>query len=315
MTNNIVSPVNKDWIVFLDGEYLNFSNATFLANTQALNYGTGTFEGIRAYWDQDNNQLNLFRVHEHYERLIQSAKTLKIELPYTSQELTDITKNIIIKNGFKQDIYIRPLVLKKSLMPGEKFGVKLSGVNSTLCINALPMGAYAKKTEFTCLISKWRRVSNAAIPSSAKITGTYVNSALAHEDAKENGFDDAIMLNEQGMCAEASTSNVFIVKDNCVITPSLSAGILNGITRQSVFDICQFRNIPCIESEIQQKDLYEADGCFLTGTGLEISIVSKIDDVSYRQKEDSIANVIAKDYQEIIRGRIDKFSHWLNPVY
>lgn len=315
MKNNIASPVNNDWIVFSDGEYVNFKEATFLSNTQALNYGTGAFEGIRAYLNDGNGQLNLFRPREHYERLIQSAKMLKITLPYSSQELVDITRGLIAKNGFKQDIYIRPLILKKSLMPGEKFGVKLSGITSTICINALPMGSYAKKDNFKCLISKWQRVSNAAIPSSAKITGTYVNSALAYEDALENNFDDAIMLNEKGLCAEATTSNIFIVKDGCVITPPLSTGILNGVTRQSIFDICKFRNIKCLDSEIKREDLYRADACFLTGTGIEISIVSQIDDVLYARKENSIADMIAKDYMKIVKGGVDEFSSWLTPVY
>jgi branched-chain amino acid aminotransferase len=315
MTAGVTSPTNKDLIVFLDGAYVRFSEAVFLSNNQALNYGTGTFEGIRAYANASQTQLNLFRVQEHYDRLLASAAILKIVIPYSSGELVAITKELLIKNALREDVYIRPLVLKKALLPGQKFGVKLSGLSATMCINAMPMGAYAKTSGLRCTISKWQRISNAAIPSSAKITGTYVNSALAYEEAQERGFDDAILFNEHQHCAEATTSNVFIVKDGSVFTPPLEAGLLNGITRQSVIDICKMHAIACIERNITRDMLYGADECFLTGTGLELAIVSLMDSVCYPAQDRSIAELISTEYQRIVRGTHDKFSSWLTPVY
>ncbi|MES2742121.1 MAG: branched-chain amino acid transaminase [Pseudomonadota bacterium] len=315
MNAAVIGPSNKDLTVFLDGTFIKFSEAVFYANNQALNYGTGTFEGIRAYANAGHNQLNLFRVREHYDRLLASAAILKIVIPYSSDELVAITKELLIKNALREDVYIRPLVLKKALLPGQKFGVKLSGISATICINAMPMGSYAKTSGLRCTVSSWQRISNAAIPSSAKITGTYVNSALAYDEAQENGFDDAILFNEHQQCAEATTSNVFIVKDGKVSTPPLSAGLLNGITRRSVIDICETHAIPCAERNITKEMLYGADECFLTGTGLELATVSVMDGVHYPAQDESIAEFISTEYQRIVRGEHDKFSSWLTPVY
>jgi branched-chain amino acid aminotransferase len=305
----------KDWIVFSDGQFKPLSEVTFFSNTQALNYGTGTFEGIRAYWSADHQQLNLFRAADHYDRFIASAGTLRINPSYTSDQLVEITQELIKRNDFHQDIYIRPLLLKKSLMPGEKFGVKLAGVDSTLCISALPMGSYVMSEYFKCIVSKWQRISNSAIPSIAKITGSYVNSALAYEDARDHGADDAIMLNDKGLCAEATTSNVFIVKNGSVLTPHLAAGILNGITRNCIIDICKFLGIRCVETQISVQDLHSADQCFLTGTGIEVTLVSELSGKIFVNHKDSVAHVISNLYNNIVRGHEEQFSKWLRPIY
>jgi branched-chain amino acid aminotransferase len=310
-----VSPLAKDWVVYSDGRFAPLSNVTFKANTQALNYGTGVFEGIRGYWDDERKQLNLFRGRDHFARFINSAQTLRIEVDDTAEDFVAVAQELIRRNGFRQDIYIRPLWLKKSLMPGEKFGVKLRGVDSTVCINALPMGAYASAQPFRCIVSKWQRVANAAIPSAAKITGTYVNSALAYEDARDHGADDAIMLNARGECTESTTSNVFIVKDGKVLTPPLAAGILAGITRDCVLQICDFLGIPVAEVTITLDDLRSADQCFLTGTGIEIKMVSDLDGRALATDAGSIAHRVSESYQEIVRGHVGQFSAWLHPMY
>ena len=311
----VVSPLAKDWVVYSDGRYAPLSQVAFKANTQALNYGTGTFEGIRAYWDDERKQLNLFRGRDHFARFINSARTLRIEADDTADDFVAITQELVRRNGFRQDIYIRPLWLKKSLMPGEKFGVKLRGVDSTVCINALPMGAYASAGPFRCIVSKWQRVSNAAIPSAAKITGTYVNSALAYEDARDHGADDAIMLNARGECAESTTSNVFIVKNGRVLTPPLFAGILAGVTRDCVLQICNFLGIPAAEAAITLEELHSADQCFLTGTGIEIKMVSDLDGRALATDEGAIAHRIIESYQKVVRGQVEQFRSWLHPMY
>jgi branched-chain amino acid aminotransferase len=311
----VVSPVAKDWVVYSDRRFAPLSDVAFKANTQALNYGTGVFEGIRAYWDDERRQLNLFRGRDHFARFINSARTLRIEVDQAPEEFVAITRELIRRNGFRQDIYVRPLLLKKSLMPGERFGVKLRGVDSTLCINAMPMGAYAAAKQFRCIVSKWQRVADAAIPSAAKITGTYVNSALAYEDARDHGADDAIMLNARGECTEATTSNVFIVKDRMVLTPALGAGILAGVTRDCVLQICDFLDIPVAEATITIEDLRSADQCFLTGTGVEIKMVSDIDGRALATDEGSVAHEVSDLYQRIVRGQVEQFSSWLHPIY
>ncbi len=318
MKNNesVSSPVAKNWIVFSDGEYKKMSEVNYLPNNQALNYGTGIFEGIRGYWNADANQLNLFRIQEHYCRLVQSAEVLKLDVGYSVEELVQITISLIKLNNFKQDVYIRPMVLKKSLMPGTKFGVKLSGINSTICINILPMNSYVNPNGITCHISKWQRISNNAVPCCAKITGVYVNSALAYDDAQEQGFDDAIMLNAEGYCTEATTSNIFIVdSQNTIKTPPVSAGILNGITRQSVMEICQELKLNCCETNLSRADLYNAKYSFSTGTGVEILPILKIDDhVLDNTNRDSNLEIIIDEYNNIKRGNSEKFKDWLTVV-
>ncbi|MCX4027518.1 branched-chain amino acid transaminase [Endozoicomonas sp. SM1973] len=309
------SAPKASWIVYSDGDFKKLDEVNFYTNNQALNYGTGVFEGIRAYWSSSSSQLNLFRVEEHYVRLIESAKALKIDLGLTINDLVEITIELIKINNFKQDIYIRPMALKKSLMPGEKFGVKLSGVSSTLCINAMPMGQYVNSLGINCLLSSWQRVSKEAIPSYAKITGLYVNSALAYEEAREEGFDDAIMLNSQGDCTEATTSNVFIVSNDTVKTPPPSAGLLNGITRQSVFELCSYLGISCIESNLNKQDLLAADECFLTGTGVEILPVIGLNQKKFGDSAGRMTTKISELYDDIKKNRVSSFSHWITPVY
>ena len=306
---------HHDWMAYTDGQFMPLSAIQFMPNTQALNYGTGVFEGIRAYKSFIDEQLYLFRAQDHYARLIASSRTLKMELDLSVSDLVAITQQLIRCNQFNSDIYIRPLVLKKHLLPGSKFGVKLSGVSSTLCINALPMGRYVQP-QVDCIISKWRRVSNQAIPSGAKITGTYVNSALAYEDALDQGFDDAIMLNEQGYCTEATTSNLFIIDaQGCVLTPALSAGILNGITRQSILSICEALQIPARQQMLTPEDLLQAKAAFLVGTGVEVVAIARIDDHRF---DDASAHAllerITQVFLDITRGQSTLFPQWLTAV-
>jgi branched-chain amino acid aminotransferase len=308
-------PVKNNWLVYSDGEIVSLCDVHYLVNNQALNYGTGVFEGIRAYWDNDAKQLNLFRAREHYSRLIESAKVLKIDLGLSVDDLIEITINLIKKNEFKQDIYIRPLVLKKSLMPGVGFGVRLTGVDSTICINAIPMNQYASTVGVKCLISGWKRVSQYSIPSQAKITGSYVNSALAFEEAVEKGFDDAIMFNENNFCTEATTSNVFIVNNDQVYTPLVSDGILDGITRKSVIEMCEYLEITCTQKQITKKDLSLATEGFLSGTGVEILPVLAVDDIQYGLSSGPITHKLIELFNLIIRNKKSNFSHWLIPVY
>ncbi len=305
----------KDQIVYSDGEFKNLADVRIYLNNQALNYGTGTFEGIRGYWDNQLNQLNLFRVKDHYARLIESAKVLKIDLGLTVDDLVEITIELIKKNNLKENIYVRPLALKKSLVPGGKFGVKLNGVDSTFGINVLPMSKYVNTDGISLMISSWQRLPNESIPSHAKITGSYVNSALAFEEACEHGFDDAVMLNVKGDCAEATTSNIFIIDNSVVKTPPVSAGILNGITRQSVIEMCSYLDIQCIEIDIDKHSLLESDECLLTGTGVEILPVIRVDGNIIGKSSGSISKKLINLFDEIKMNRSPYFSNWLTSVY
>lgn len=204
---------------FHDGDFVEVASVKLPLNTQALHYGTGVFEGIRAY-PQDGGGLAVFRLREHLERLERSAATLRIALPYSVEQLTEIVLDLLRRNECVGDTYIRPLAYKLALEPGTRFGVKLSGVSSQFSMNTVPMGSYVPAEGMRCKVSTYRRVPSASIPSSAKITGTYANNALAVDEAHAEGCDDALMLGIDGNVTEASTANVFLVdRDGRVATP------------------------------------------------------------------------------------------------
>ncbi|WP_017348126.1 branched-chain amino acid transaminase [Pantoea sp. A4] len=302
---------------YLEGEFVEAKDAVLPITTQAFNYGTSVFEGIRGYKSHSDGQVNIFRLDEHINRLHQSASILMINDLPDQQALKEIIQSLLHRNHTSGDCYIRPIAYKRNLLPGSGFGVKLSGVSSGLSVNSLDMQTYVKQDGLTCTISGWRRVADNAIPARAKITGSYVNSALAMEAAMNGGYNDAIMLNHSGYVAEATTSNVFIVKNKKLITPPVTANILEGITRDTVITLAkQYLDLTVEERDILPSELLTADECFLTGTGVEISPVSKIDFHHLRSTDnDSIAIKIKTVYQKIVRGELSDYNHWLTSIY
>lgn len=285
--------------------------------TQAFNYGTAVFEGIRGYISNSDGLLNIFRLDEHIKRLSQSASLLLIDELPEDVFFKELILLLLQKNEARHDCYIRPIAYKSHLLPGSGFGVKLSGVSSGLSVNSLNMGAYVKQDGISCTISSWRRVSENTIPARAKITGSYVNSALAMEAAQQGGYDDAIMLNSHGNVAEATTSNVFMVKDGKLITPPLTAHILEGITRDTVITIAKyFLDLIVEERDILPSELLTADECFLTGTGVELLPVNQIDHHKLNSlRPESISMSLKRLYEHTVRGELNVFKHWLTPVY
>lgn len=311
---NGAKPAHHPWC-YLNGDWVQAVQAQFPVTTQAFNYGTAVFEGIRGYLSADGRTLNVFRLDAHVKRLTQSAALLLIDLP-EPQALHDTIVDLLQRNEARGDCYIRPIAFKQHLLPGSGFGVKLSGVSSGLSINSLNMSAYVRQDGLSCTVSGWRRVSDNAVPARAKITGSYVNSALAMEAASRGGFDDAIMLNSFGYVAEATTSNVFIVKDGRLITPPVTAHILEGITRDTVITLAKkYLNITVEQRDILPSELLTADECFLSGTGVEISAVRQIDHrVLNSLHADSITQSIKALYQQAVRGELEAFRAWLSPV-
>lgn len=303
------------WI-YLNDSFIPSRQNVFPVTTQAFNYGTGVFEGIRAYINTSGEQLNIFRLDEHLERLLQSAKILHLHGLPNAEELKKITIKLLQKNNPQENCYIRPIAFKQDLLPDAGFGVKLSGIRTGLTIYSLNMHAYAKQDGLRCTITSWRRIADSAIPARAKITGSYVNSALATETAQRNGFDEALMLNSHGNLAESTTSNVFIIKRGRLITPPLSAHILEGITRDTVIILAKrYLNLSVEERDILPSELLSADECFLCGTGMEITPVSQIDHhLTHSMKLNSISLKIRSLYAQVVRGELEEFNHWLTPV-
>jgi branched-chain amino acid aminotransferase len=275
--------------------------------THALNYGTGVFEGIRAYWSEERGTLQVLKLREHYERFEKSCRVLNIELDKSIDELCDITLEILRRNAPREDTYIRPLAYKAA----ESVGVNLKG-ESQLSIFTVPMGNYVELTGLKCCVSSWRRVADNAIPARAKCTGSYVNTALAVDAAHKAGYDDAIFLTQAGFVSEASAANIFLVRKGELITPGVTSDILEGITRDAVMELAARElDLPATERDVSRTELYAADEIFLTGTGFQIAPVVAVDDRPIGTGSiGPVAERLQELYFKAARGGWDDYADW-----
>ncbi|HEY8489806.1 MAG TPA: branched-chain amino acid transaminase [Dehalococcoidia bacterium] len=282
--------------------------------THAFNYGTACFEGIRGNFNRDEGQMYLFRMREHYQRLRKSCRILRIDLPYTDDELVDITLQVVERCGYQEDVYIRPLAYKSS----EAVGVRLHDLEDDFLIFVTPFGPYLDiEKGARCCTSSWRRVDDMGIPARAKVTGIYVNSAFAKTEAMLNGFDEAIMLNADGHVSEGSGENIFVVMDGKIVTPPPSDNILVGITRDAVMQLAREElGIETVERQIDRSELYIADECFMTGTAAHVTPVVEVD---HRPVGDGTPGPVTRQlmrlYFDTLIGKNPKYAHWLTPVY
>jgi branched-chain amino acid aminotransferase len=311
-----VSPAPHERWVFHREEFVRAEDVGLGPGTQGLHYGTGVFEGIRSYAAAEGGESLIFKAREHYERLHASCRLLRLDLPYSPGELVDVTRELILRNELTGDAYIRPVVYKLALEPGTPFGVRLSGVSTAVTILALPMGDYSKAEGIRCGVSSWRRVPDASLPARAKITGAYANNALAVDEATAAGYDDAIMLNQRGTVAEASTSNVFVVRSGQVATPGPDSDILPGLTRAAVMRIlADEADVTVGERTVLRSELHTADEVFLTGTGCQIVPVVEIDG---RRIGDGtpgpVTTLVREVYRQAVRGADPRYRHWNTPV-
>jgi branched-chain amino acid aminotransferase len=302
-------------IIYFNGKFVSEEEAVVPITTHALHYGTGNYEGIRAYYSQENKCLYAFRVEDHFKRMVNSTKIMHIKLPGTLVELTKITVELLKKNFAETDIYIRPLAYKADPAIGNFNLEKLSDGFAMYCI---PLGRhYEEKNGLKANISSWTRVSNKAIPPRGKITGAYANTCLAKTESAGLGFDEAFFLDTQGFVVEGSAENLFIVKDNKIMTPPSDADILVGITRDTIIQIAKKEfNIEVQEKNITQEDLKNADEDFVCGTGSEIAGVLQVEDqVIGDGKTGEWTEKIINLYSDIVHGKDVKYSDWLTKVY
>jgi len=278
--------------------------------TNFMHYGTGVFEGIRGNWNDNHKQIYLFRLKEHYQRMLNGCHLLNIELPHTLEDLCLITIEVVAKCGFEEDVYIRPLTYKSS----ESLGVRLHNLDSDFLVFAFPWGPYLDTDRARCCVSSWRFPNE--VPR-AKLTGLYVTNAAAKTEAIENGFDEAIMLTPDGYVAEGSGENIFLVVDGKLVTPPSSDGILIGITRNTVITLAREElGIDTVERHVDRIELYTADECFLTGTAAHITPVSEIDQRRIADGEIGKVTVeLQKLYNDIILNNNRKYSEWCTPIY
>ena len=282
--------------------------------THAFNYGTGVFEGIRGNWNEDEGQVYVFRLKEHFDRLRKSCRIMKIDFPYENEELYSITTQIVEMSGYREDVYIRPLAYKSS----EVLGVRLQDLEDDLLVFVAPFGPYLDiEKGARCCTSSWRRVADTGIPARAKITGLYANSALAKTEANLNGFDEAIMLDERGHISEGSGENIFVVQEGKIITPPPSSDILVGITRDTVMTLAREElGVEVVERDIDRSEIYTADECFMTGTAAHVTPVVELD---HRPIGDGgmgpVSRRLVELYFDIITGKNRKYAHWCTPCY
>src|SRR3989449_6338364 len=298
---------------FLDGEFVPVRDAKVSVLTHALNYGTGVFEGIRAYGTAEDEQLYALHLKEHYLRLHRSCRIMRIGLAYTADDLVGITLELLRKCNYREDAYVRPIAYKSSPL----IGVRLHDLEDAFTVFAVPFGTYIDIDRgISCGVSSWRRTDDNAIPARSKITGAYVNAALAKTDAQEAGFDEAIVLTQDGHVSEGSAENLFLVRDGVLITPPASDNILEGIVRSSVLKIAGDSGIPTAIRSVDRTELYVADEVFLCGTGAQISPVTSIDHRTIGKGQvGAITAKIARTYFDAVHGRAPEYRSWVLPVY
>ncbi|MFC2066101.1 branched-chain amino acid transaminase [Chloroflexota bacterium] len=298
---------------FFQNQFVPLSEAKIGIMTHALHYGTAIFEGIRGNWNSEQKQIYLFRLKEHYERLEKGCRVLKINLPHSTDKMCQITVKLVQKCGFQEDIYIRPLAYKSS----QALGVRLHGLEDDFLILIIPWGPYLDVDKARCAVSSWHRPADNVIPPQVKVTGIYINNALAKTDAIENGFDEAIMLAPDGHISEGSGENIFLVINGKLITPASYNNILMGITRNTVIKLVYDElGLETIERPIDRSELYTADECFLTGTAAHITPVAEIDHRKIGSGEiGEITGKLQDIYADVIKGNNNKYLDWCTPVY
>ena len=299
--------------VFMDGEFVPENNANISVKTHAFLYGTSIFEGIRGYWNEEEKQLYVFRMREHYERIHRSARIMHMKPAYSVKEMCDLTIELLRKNAPETDTYIRPTIYKST----QAIGPKLTGKDSFLVFTC-PLGNYVDVTKgLSVCVSSWRRLDDNMIPPRAKVGGAYANTALIITEALNAGYDEALVLSSEGHVTEGSAMNFYLVENGKLVTSPITDNILIGITRDAVKQIAQNEfGLEVVERPIDRTELYISDEAFYCGTGAQISPITKIDSRPVGDgKVGSITKKIQDLYFEIVRGKVDKYKNWCTPVY
>jgi len=299
---------------YFKGKFAPFDQAKISVANNTFQYGTGIFEGIRAYWNADQRQLYVFRLVEHFARMLRNCRVLKLDIGKDEKELSEITVELLRKNHPETDTYVRPIAYVDS----EGLGPKFVGYPTGFAIYTIPLGDYIDVSSGIKVgFSSWRRINDNTIPARCKVTGGYVNSALAKTEALEHGYDEAIFLTENGFISEGSAENIFLIRGGKLITPALSEDILEGITRETIIELAREElGIETVERPIGRTELYVADEGFLCGTGAQVSPMIEVDKRPLGNgRIGPITAKIQALYFDVVKGKQKKYSHWLTPVY
>jgi len=297
---------------YFEGEFIPFSDAKISIGTHAVQYGTGAFAGIRGYLDADGETINIFRLPDHCARLLNSGRLIRADLPFTKDSLGEVIAELVARNAPDGDVYIRPFIYKSSV----QLTPRLKGLDNELAIYMMPLGDYIDTRGVRAGVSSWARVSDHAIPGRGKISGSYINAAMAKDEAEEKGVDEAILLDSSGHVAEGSACNLFIVRDGMLCTAPITGDILEGITRRTVMMFAKDLGIPVVEREIDRSELYLLEEAFFCGTGWEITPVTAINGIPVGTgKPGPITKKLQDVYFGIAEGRVADHAEWRMPVY
>ncbi len=296
--------------VWFNGKVVRWEDAKIHVMTHALHYGTSIFEGIRGYWNGDN--LLIFRLDDHVERMFKSAKILGVTIPYTREEVRKAVIETAQANNFREDVYIRPVAFVST----ETVTLDVRSLEVSLAVIIFPFGKYLSPRGIRATVVSWRRVHNTMLPVMAKIGGIYVNSVLALTEAKSRGYDEALLMDLNGYVVEGSGENIFVVRGRKLYTPPVHQSILEGITRDTILRLSADLGIQAEEKPITREEIYTADEVFLVGTAAEVTPVVEVDGRPIGSGEPGpITTKIAEFYSNVVRGRVEKYLNWLTPVY
>ncbi len=299
---------------YFRGQIVSYSEAKIGVMTHALHYGTAVFGGMRGYWNEDREQLYLFRPQDHYRRLLNSALLLCMTVDLSVDQLTEITVDLLQKEEHRRDVYIRPMIYKAD----EIISVKLHDMDDQFTVFSVPFGRYvANDTNAHVTFSSWRRIDDNMIPARGKISGAYVNSALIKTDALRAGFDEALVLTEDGHVSEGSAENIFMLRGGEIVTPPVTDNILEGITRRSIMTLIREElGVPIVERPIDRTEVYLCDEFFFTGTAAQVTAVTRVDHRAIGSgRMGPITSQLRELFQQVVRGSHPKYHDWNTPVY
>jgi branched-chain amino acid aminotransferase len=302
----------EELICYFEGGFVPMKDAKVSIMTHAFMYGTATFEGIRAYWNEEQGKLYGLKIREHVERIRQSCRILLMKDVPSVDELTRLIIETVRRNGFREDVYIRPSFYKST----KAIGVRLHDLDNELYIITLPFGNYIDTASGVRLMtSSWRRNADEALPARGKIVGGYVNMAFQKSEAELNGFDEAVVLTAGGHVNESSAANIFVMRDGVALTPPVSDDLLEGVTRKALMELMRNEGIETVERSIDRSELYVADEIFVCGTGVQVSPVVEVDHRPIGSGEvGPIARLVRDRYFDAVRGRLPAYRHWLTPI-